>query len=238
MIFTVISFFQFFPIPGIYISLIIHLYSILEKTSTLSVHKKDDDGTSDEILRISKGSWGMQSLLDEFETCMEEIIGKQEMQAIKTNFSSDYRDLTEEFKRTLTTKSYVQRDRLLVSIASDIVQWVEDHKMSSIQETFSSSEYSEKIKIRHDFKMTWSKDAFLPLFDKTIKRIIEHIKTILDSDMVDIETILLFGSLSECIVIQNALKEFFNTKRVVALHENAVLSGAVHIRHAIDCQDC
>lgn len=212
--------------------------SILEKTSTLSVHKKSDDGTSDEILRISKGCWGMQSLLDEFETCLEEIIGKQQMQDIKTNLSSDYKNLTEEFGRKLKTMCDVQRVRIHVSIACDIVQWIEDHTLSSIEETFSSSEYSEKIKIRHDYKMTWSKDAIFPLFDKTIKRIIEHIKTILDSDMVDIETILLFGSLSECIVIQNAVKEFFNTKRVVALHENAVLSGAVHIRHAIDCQDC
>lgn len=209
-----------------------------EKTSTLTVHKKSDDGTSDEILRISKGCWGMQSLLDEFETCLEEIIGRQQMQDIKTNLSSDYKNLTEEFGRKLKTMRDVQSVRIHVSIACDIVQWIEDHTPLSIEETFSSSEYSEKIKIRHDYKMTWSKDAILPLFDKTIKRIIEHIKTILDSDMVDIETILLFGSLSECIVVQNAVKEFFNTKRVVVLHENAVLSGAVYIRHAIGCPDC
>lgn len=212
--------------------------SILEKTSTLSVHKKSNDGSSDEILRISKGSWGMQSLLDEFETCLEEIIGKQQMQAIKTNLFSDYRDLIKEFERKLKTVCDVQSVRIHVPIANDIVQWVEDHSLPSIKETFSSSEYAEKIQIRHDYKMTWSKDAILPLFDKTIKRIIEHIKTILASDMVDVETILLFGSLSECIVVENSVKEFFNTKCVVALHENAVLSGAVHIRHAIDCEDC
>lgn len=212
--------------------------SILEKTSTLSVHKKSNDGSSDEILRISKGSWGMQSLLDEFETCLEEIIGKQQMQAIKTNLFSDYRDLIKEFERKLKTVCDVQSVRIHVPIANDIVQWVEDHSLSSIKETFSSSKYAEKIQIRHDYKMTWSKDAILPLFDKTIKRIIEDIKTILASDMVDVETILLFGSLSECIVVENSVKEFFNTKCVVALHENAVLSGAVHIRHAIDCEDC
>lgn len=86
--------------------------------------------------------------------------------------------------------------------------------------------------------MTWNRDAILPLFDKTIKRIIEHIKTILASDMVDVETILLSGSLSECVFVRNAVKDFFNTKRVVALHETAVLVGAVYIRHAIDCPDC
>lgn len=213
------------------------MFSILEKTSTLSVHKKSDDGTSDEILRISKGSWGMQSLLDEFDTCMEEIIGKQQMQAIKTNFSSDYRDLTEEFERKLKRMHDVQKAQIHVNISGGIVQWVKDQTPSSIEETFRSSEYSEKIKIRH-YKMTWNRDAILPLFDKTIKRIIEHIKTILASDMVDVETILLSGSLSECVFVRNAVKDFFNTKRVVALHETAVLVGAVYIRHAIDCPDC
>lgn len=213
------------------------MFSILEKTSTLSVHKKSDDGTSDEILRISKGSWGMQSLLDEFDTCMEEIIGKQQMQAIKTNFSSDYRDLTEEFERKLKRMHDVQKAQIHVNISGGIVRWVEDQTPSSIEETFRSSEYSEKIKIRH-YKMTWNRDAILPLFDKTIKRIIEHIKTILASDMVDVETILLSGSLSECVFVRNAVKDFFNTKRVVALHETAVLVGAVYIRHAIDCPDC
>lgn len=213
------------------------MFSILEKTSTLSVHKKSDDGTSDEILRISKGSWGMQSLLDEFDTCMEEIIGKQQMQAIKTNFSSDYRDLTEEFERKLKRMHDVQKAQIHVNISGGIVRWVKDQTPSSIEETFRSSEYSEKIKIRH-YKMTWNRDAILPLFDKTIKRIIEHIKTILASDMVDVETILLSGSLSECVFVRNAVKDFFNTKRVVALHETAVLVGAVYIRHAIDCPDC
>lgn len=179
----------------------------------------------------------MQSLLDEFETCMEEIIGKQQMEAIKTNLPSDYRDLNEEFEKKIKKIRDVQRVQINVSIGGAIVEWVEDHTLSSFEETFRSSEYAEKIKIRHDCIMIWSKDAILPLFDKTIKRIIEHIKTILASDMVDVETILLFGSLSECIVVQNAVREFFDTKSVVVLDENAVLSGAVHIRHAIHCED-
>lgn len=108
-----------------------------------------------------------------------------------------------------------------------------------MEQNINSSKYSEKVQITCD-KMRWSKDGISLLCDKTIKRIIEHIKTILVSDMVDIETILLIGSLSEVIVVQNAVRDFFNTKRVVILQENAVLTGAVHIRHAIDCQtgDC
>lgn len=175
----------------------------------------------------------MQSLLEEFETCMEEIIGKQQMQAFKTNLYSDYRDLIKDVEKKLRTMH--DGVKMVISIANNIVDWVEDHSLSSIEEMFSSSEYSEKINLTRDYKMRWSKDAILSLFDKINKKIIEHIKTILASDMVDVETILLFGSLSECIVVQDAVKQFFNTKRVVALDENAVLSGAVYIRHAINC---
>lgn len=179
----------------------------------------------------------MQSLLDEFDTCIEEIVGKLQMQAMRKDLSSDYTDFTEDLKRKFKTTHNVQR--LQISIPFNILQWVEDHTLSSMEQNINSSKYSEKVQITCD-KMRWSKDGISLLCDKTIKRIIEHIKTILVSDMVDIETILLIGSLSEVIVVQNAVTDFFNTKRVVILHENAVLTGAVHIRHAIDCQirDC
>lgn len=179
----------------------------------------------------------MQSLLDEFETFMKEIVGKQQMQAMKKDLSSDYTDFTEIFKRKLKTMRNLQR--LQISIPFNILQWVKDHTLSTMEQNISSSRYSEKVEMTCD-KIRWSKDGISLLCDKTIKRIIEHIKTILVSDMIDVETILLFGSLSEVIVVQNAVRDFFNTKRVVVLHENAVLAGAVYIRHAIDCQtrDC
>lgn len=49
--------------------------------------------------------------------------------------------------------------------------------------------------------MRWSKDGILLFCDKIIKRIIEYIKIIFVSDMVDIEIIFLIGSLFEVIVV-------------------------------------
>lgn len=182
---------------------------------------------------MSKGSWGMKSLLNEIETCLEEIIGKQQIQAIKSDLSSDYKYLIEEFERKLKTMHDVQR--LLIRIPFNILQWVKNHTLSSMEETINSSEYSMNIKMTSN-KMLLSKDAILLVCDKTVNRIMEHFKTVLTIDMVDVETILLFGSLSEVIVVQNAVREIFNTKDVNVLNENAVLSGAVQIRHAIGCQ--
>lgn len=42
----------------------------------LFVNKKSDDGFLYEILKISKGLWGMKFILNEFEICLEELIGK------------------------------------------------------------------------------------------------------------------------------------------------------------------
>lgn len=42
----------------------------------LFVNKKSDDGFLYEILKISKGLWGMKFILYEFEICLEELIGK------------------------------------------------------------------------------------------------------------------------------------------------------------------
>lgn len=159
---------------------------LLEYTSTLSVNKKSDDGSSYEILKISKWSWGMKSILNEFETCLEKLIGKQQIQAIKSDLSSEYKYLIEEFERKLKTIHDVQR--LLIRIPFNILQWVKDHTLSSMEETINCSEYSMNIKMACD-KMILSKNAILRTCDKTVNRIIEHIKTVLTNDMVDAETI-------------------------------------------------
>lgn len=126
-----------------------------EETSTLSVNKKSDDGSSYEILKISKGSWGMKSILYEFETCLEELIGKQQIQAIKRDLSSEYNYLIEEFERKLKTIHDVQK--LLIRIPFNILQWVKDHTLSSMEETINCSEYSINIKMACD-KMILSKN--------------------------------------------------------------------------------
>lgn len=60
----------------------------------------------------------MQSLLDEFDTCIEEIVGKLQMQAMRKDLSSDYTDFTEDLKRKFKTTHNVQR--LQISIPFNI----------------------------------------------------------------------------------------------------------------------
>lgn len=87
----------------------------------------------------------MQSLLDEFDTCIEEIVGELQMQAMRKDLSSDYTDFTEDLKRKFKTTQNVQR--LQISIPFNILQWVEDHTLSSMEQNINSSKYSEKVQI-------------------------------------------------------------------------------------------
>lgn len=48
------------------------------------------------------------------------------------------------------------------------------------------------------------------------------------------ETILLFGSLSQSGVVQDAVRKSFNSKRVIALESDAAaVKGAVYIGHMV-----
>lgn len=184
--------------------------------SVLAIHKKSDDGLSDEILRICTGPWGLQSVLCEFETCMSDIFGVEQIQMLKLlEHRWDFNDLIESFlMKYLIKDKYSGSNKIRLRIP------------------ISLSRHSEQIKL-HMNLLSLNKDDFEKIGEKTIKNIIKQIKTVLAGEMADVETIILCGRLSQSYIVQHALVESFKTKRVVVfdnMHENsAAIKGAMQI---------
>lgn len=69
-----------------------------------------------------------------------------------------------------------------------------------MEEIINCFEYLINIKMVCD-KMILSKNVILLICEKIVNRIIEYIKIVFISDMVDVEIIFLFGSLFEVVVV-------------------------------------
>lgn len=90
-------------------------------------------------------------------------------------------------------------------------------------------------------KMTWQAsklrmDANLikELFTETVNMLVEHLKKLMAEDnLSDISTLLMVGEFSESPIMQEAIKQAFRDKRVIAPNEAgvAVLKGAVLFGH-------
>lgn len=195
--------------------------------SVLAIHKKSDDGLSDEILRISTGPWGLQSVLCEFETCMSDIFGVEHIQMLKLlEHRREFDELIESF---LIAYFFIYNnydsDKIRLRIPVTLLEL--ENTMATKVQAVCLSKYSKQVQLSQD-TLRWNKNEFVKIGEKTIKNIIKQIKTVLAGEMTDLDTIILCGKLSNSVVVQTALVEYFDTKRVVVLDETYQNSAAIN----------
>nr|XP_022308888.1 uncharacterized protein LOC111114729 isoform X2 [Crassostrea virginica] len=207
-----------------------------EETLTLTIHVQHPDNkeynltldelVSDEILKIGFVQGGLQSFICEFESCITYLIGDEAMQILKTRDFSSYTDLVENVIRILLKDSEETDIHLRFPFAS-IVGY---STVSSFRKTIDMSAHVGKMKVFGNV-IIWNKEDFYELFVKSVKRIIRSFMNVPSRDMVEIETIIMSGTLAECPLVQNAVKKSFSTKRIVVLTDDQVKIGAVYIGH-------
>lgn len=205
-----------------------------DKLSTLSVHYISEDESSNKLLIKSIGPWGMQTVWNEFETCLTEIIGIEQMQKFKSEYWLDFFDLVETFEKNFQALKGSDSGDIITLIPASLAECVSENTSKTLREAISVSKYSGDVTLTRD-KLRWKKDKFVQFADKVIGQIIEHIRALLASEMSDVEAILLTGRLSESDIVQNAVKKYFAKSRVVALYTSvAALKGAVYVGHLVN----
>lgn len=197
------------------------------------------------MLKNSTGPWGLQTVFNEFETCLTEIIGIELMQRFKSEYWFDYLDLVETFeKKFLSLRSsdsekkflslrISDSDAVTTSIQASFVDCVSENSLATLGEAIKLSKHANDLTFIGD-KLRWKKDKFVQFADKVIAQIIEHIRTLLASEMSDVEAILLTGKLSESDIVKNAVRKYFGKNRIMTFYTDAALSGAVYIGHLVN----
>lgn len=190
-------------------------------------------GLSNEVLKISTVPLGLQSVFDEFENCLTEIMGQEEMLMYKSEHREDFEELAHAFfKKYSKLDLSACRSTINMYIPISMINYLKGGTKTSLKNAIGLSKYSEKVKLSNSV-LKWNKEDFLKFGDKVTKVVIEHIKTEFAVDMADVETILLFGSLFQCGAVQDPVRKSFNTKRVIALESDAAVKGAVYIGHML-----
>lgn len=190
-------------------------------------------GLSNEVLKISTVRLGLQSVFDEFENCLTEIMGQEEMLMYKSEHREDFEELAHAFfKKYSKLDLSACRSTINMYIPISMINYLKGGTKTSLKNPIGLSKYSEKVKLSNSV-LKWNKEDFLKFGDKVTKGVIEHIKTEFAVDMADVETILLFGSLFQSGAVQDPVRKSFNTKRVIALESDAAVKGAVYIGHML-----
>lgn len=202
-------------------------YIIVDKRSTLAVCNKSEDGLSNEVLKISTVPWGLQSVTNEFETFITKVVGEEQMQKFKSEHCDMFEDLMRNFLETFLHHVGLHQRSCL---GRACIRFPFEYLSFDLEE---SVEFSSDFKIqqRRD-KIKFKGEELVKFGDKVTRKVTEHIKTI-SGDMTDVESIVLVGRLSKSVVFQNAVRELFNSNRVVALESFDVIKGAVYRGHLL-----
>lgn len=202
-------------------------YLIVDKRSTLAVCNKSEDGLSNEVLKFSSGPWGLQTITNEFETFITKVVGEEQMQKFKSKHYDMFKDFIEGFLNTFLRHVEPNSLSKFAYIAFPICYF----SFNLIEFVEFSSDF--KIQLISNY-IKFEREEFVKFGDKVSRNVTEHIKTIC-GDITDVESIVLVGKLSKSVFIQNAVRELFNTKRVVlvALDSIDVIKGAVYRGHML-----
>lgn len=192
------------------------------------------NGQLKELCRAAGNDCGGTSVDGRFFQMLVKIFGGPLMKKIKDDDPSAYLDLFREFetvKRTITPEKD-SKVNITIPYAS-LDTHCNNILGENLADVLGSSPYSKQIAVRGD-KMRVDADVMKALFKPTIDNIISLMKEILQNKAAsDVSQLLLVGGFSECILIQDAVKRNFKSKKVIIPEEAglSVLKGAVLFGH-------
>ena len=186
-----------------------------------------------ELHRASGGPWGGTCVDNCYIGWLTKLFSVKAMDKLKREAMGEYIDLLREFenkKRSIATTTDGQVT-LRVSVA--LKEYQEKCEEETIEDKIARLNLNKEVKIQRD-KLRVSADIARSWFQEPVESSIRHISGILtESEMADVNTILLVGGFGECQLVQEAVKKAVGRRTVVIPDEAGlvVLKGAVRFGH-------
>lgn len=169
---------------------------------------------------------------EEYEKFLESIGGKGIFKSFATINMEDYLTALRDFetrKREVNEESKNIRIRIPLSLD----RLISSRTNCSIPDALQKTAYAQCV-IYDKFKFCLPLSEFKTFFKSVLNGITKYIEDIhANSYLGDIKDIFMVGGFSECKIIQDALRERFNTLHFImpADAKIAVLKGAVYLGH-------
>ena len=165
------------------------------------------------------------------------LVGAPLLTTMKKEEPSAYLDIFRELEAVKRTVYTDKEDTVTMSISLAILdQMCKKHLKEDFEAVIQSSPYHDKMILRYD-KMKIDTNLIIDMFKQASERIIELISDVLKKMKgSNLKMIVLVGGFSGCKIIQDNIKSFFPSYRVIVPEdaELAVLKGAVLFGHKTD----
>jgi len=165
------------------------------------------------------------------------LVGAPLLITMKKENPSAYLDIFREFEAIKRTVYSYKDDKVTMSIPRALLDDIcRKHLNENFEAVVQSSPYHDKMTLRYD-KMRIDTNLIIDMFKQASERIIELISDVLKKmKRPNLKMIVLVGGFSGCKIIQDNIKSFFPSYRVIVPEdaELAVLKGAVLFGHKPD----
>ncbi|XP_056012673.1 heat shock 70 kDa protein 12A-like isoform X3 [Ostrea edulis] len=207
-------------------------------TAHITVHQKSADSNSEKILMASWGPWGGKSVNDMFMTFLTELVGERVIKDFKEECMEGYLDMTRYFEAKKRKANSYRDGSTSIPIPMPFIHLCEKlHNVIDFREVIDKNELHRNNVKYTAGKLKWENKYFRGFFKKTIDSIVKHIDELFEEDVGrDVDIIVMVGGLSECHLVQDAIKKNFEQKTVIVPEEAglAVVKGAVYLGHLSD----
>lgn len=113
--------------------------------------------------------WGLQSVFDEFENCLTEVMGQEQMLIYKSKHRREFEELAHVFfKKHSNLDKNTCRSTINMYIPLSMINYPKGGTKTSLKNAISLSKYSEKVKLSNSV-LKWNKEDFLNLVTKSLK---------------------------------------------------------------------
>jgi hypothetical protein len=190
-----------------------------------------------ELCRASGGDCGGTSVDNAFFQIFVKVVGAPLLITMKKENPSAYLDIFREFETIKRTVYSNKDDKVTMSIPRALLDNIcKKHLKEDFEAVVQSSLYHDKMTLVYD-KMRIDTNLIIDMFKQASERIIEIISDVLKKMKgSNLKMIVLVGGFSGCKIIQDNIKSFFPSYRVIVPEEAelAVLKGAVLFGHKPD----
>lgn len=206
-------------------------------TADISVHKRDYDGSVEQVIQPSGIDWGGTKVDDAYWKFFCDLFGEDSMKKFKDECTEDYLDFGRKFEVQKRSGKSTTTENIYIRIPLALSEVLGDKK--GIAEAISSSKYREIISFDSRSKLKMPFSQFENLFKETCDRIKSYLDELWKKpELADVDTVLLVGGFSECYIIKDMIRnEMKSRKKHLVLPEEtslAVLKGAVYMGHVPD----
>ncbi|XP_060578820.1 heat shock 70 kDa protein 12A-like isoform X2 [Ruditapes philippinarum] len=203
-------------------------------TVDITVHEVVSENSVKEIKSASGGGWGGILVDKAYENLLIDLAGPEVYDTFKRTETEDWLDLWRDFEVKKRAVAPDKDARVNMRFPLSFSKTFKRITKGKLLDAIEASVYASDIEFSGD-KIKISASLFKSLFEHSIRKTINHVRSLLrDENVRKVNIILMVGGYSESPMLQHAIKEAFTGQDIVIPigASSTILRGALVYGHS------